>query len=375
MWNYFRQDCKPPLKKWKLSVSLIVFLFLCEDCAYYVWKKQFKREEKTDDAQVLSLLGLIDNPNQALYSFVPGLSRNIGSEQFIESNFITTTSAKPKIVFIHGWNPLERDTDPFTSRTRKIDNIKGTFLNAIIHFQENQGSINTNFDLYLFTYRTSSGVVFNGEGFLTTLKKTFLTSERVIVIAHSMGGLVTRSAMKSQMYVPGLIDGVITLGSPMYGSPFASKTYLRTQSFVSELSSFLIETQGGADLSYTNTGVGQTPIENEKNLVLDYINDHFPYNDLFISYSGILSPSCDGAETFYYTTSCNILTNSSPSFSLNDGIVPENSALLGQIVLRTFRKTGYDHSMMAFQTTSVNDTKSVTFFNEVVTQLNYLVSR
>ncbi|TGL57458.1 hypothetical protein EHQ58_14345 [Leptospira ognonensis] len=360
------------------TFAIILFLssFLFGDCAYYVWKKQFTTDKNTDDALLLSLVGVIENPNQELFFFQPGVSRNLKYEQYLEASLISFPSSKPKLIFIHGWNPLERDTDPFTSRTRKVDNINGTFQNGIIHYQEDLSLAKTKYDLFLFTYRTSNGLIFNADGFLKILKKTFQTSDKVIIVAHSMGGLVTRAAMKSEGYLPNLIDGVVTLGSPMYGSPFASKAYLKSQSFVSELSAFLLETQGGADLSHTNQGLGQTQIENETNLVLDYINQDFPYNQTFVSFAGLLSaPSCAGAETFYYTTGCTVLTNSNPSFVRNDGIVPENSAFLGKSVFKTISKNGYDHSMMAFQTKDIDDTKSKELFEEAILQADLLLAR
>jgi len=357
------------------SKNLILFilsnLFLFESCVYYVWKKEFEKDDRNQNALILSLLDVIQNPNQELFAFIPGPSRNFSDTQFVESSLHTPTD-KPKLIFIHGWNPIERDTDPFTSRIRKIQNIEGTFSNAIIHFQENQNNVNSTFDLYAFTYRTSNGVVFNGEGFLKFLTLKFKISDKIIVVAHSMGGLVTRAAMKSNNYSAGLIDGVITLASPVFGSPFASKKYLANQTFASELSSFLIETQGGTDLGYTNNGNGQIEILEESNVVLDYINNGFIYNSIFVNFSGVLSP-CSGAETFYYTTGCQILSNSSPSFPLNDGIVSENSAMMGNTGIRSFRKTGFDHSMMSFQTKNIDDSSNILYFNEMVTQAKALL--
>jgi len=361
----------------KFGSFILLFLFFIssiQSCAYYVWKKEFTREEKNDPALFLSLAGFIGNPNQALYIFISKSDRQLPHEQFVEVGLSNKTT-KPKIVFIHGWNPLERDLDPFTSRARKIDNIKGTFQNAIIHYQENQQGVKSKYDLYLFTYRTSNAVIFNGEGFVSYLKRTFTKDEKVIVVAHSMGGIVTRAAMRSPQYEAGLIDGVITLASPMYGSPFASDEFLKNQTLVNELSSFLIETQGGTDLGYTNNGTNQIPIGMEFNFVLDSINNGFPYNSLFISYAGILNNDCQGAETFYYQTSCKILTNSTPSFASNDGIVSENSAILGGTVFQHYLKSGYDHSMMAFQTSMIDDTKSVSLFREIILKIDELVSR
>ncbi|GBF49115.1 hypothetical protein LPTSP4_06250 [Leptospira ryugenii] len=335
---------------------------------YYVWKKEFATEERNNEALTLSLLNVIQNPNQELFSFTPALSRDLADWQYQESSLFQS-GEKPKLIYIHGWNPIERDSDPFTSRSRKILNIQGTFKNGIIYFQENLSGVKDQFELYLFTYRTSNGIIFNGEGFNDFLNRKFKPTDKVFVIAHSMGGLVTRAAMKSNRYQKDMIDGVATLASPIFGSPFASKQYMSNNStFVTEITGFLLETQGGSDLTHTNTGLGQSTISGSTNLVLDVLNQDFPYNAKFLTFSGVLT-SCNGAETFYYRTGCQILAQSSPSFPFNDGIVPENSAWMGASGSKRFQINGFDHSMMAFQTTNVDDANAKAYYEQVIREI------
>ncbi|TGN18586.1 lipase family alpha/beta hydrolase [Leptospira idonii] len=354
---------------------LLLLLFSTNQCIYDFYRKEFLSDKKeSDKVLLLSLVDLAPNPNQKLFYFVPGFNRNLPDEQFVDVAFAPQNS-KPKLVFIHGWNPAERDADPTTGDTKKKTNIKSTFLNGIIHFQENQKGAKDKYDLYLYTYRTSNGILLNGRNFVKTLKSTFSVSDKVIVVAHSMGGLVTRSGMISPEYLPFLIDGVVTLASPQFGSPFASSAFLSAYGniAVSELGSYLISTQGGQDLSHTNVGAGQSQIPDAKNQIIDLVNEGFGLNSIFISYSGILS-GCTGQETIYYQTACNTLVSSNLGFNRNDGVVPENSALLGGLSKKGFTFTGYDHSMMAFQTINVNDAKSINLFQAVIDSADELVS-
>nr|WP_232374133.1 hypothetical protein [Leptospira chreensis] len=72
-------------------------------------------------------------------------------------------------------------------------------------------------------------------------------------------------------------------------------------------------------------------------------------------------------ETFYYNTGCNILNNA--GFTQSDGIVPRNSARLGNLTYKQIDIADCDHSMMAFQTTSVDNTKSRNLFTQVITEI------
>lgn len=192
------------------------------------------------------------------------------------------------------------------------------------------------------------------------------------MIAHSMGGIVTRSAMLSSDYEAGLIDGVVTLASPQYGSPFATPNF-SDDPLLKNMVTYLTGTLGGRDLRHTNKGTGQITITGAENDTLDYINTNLTDNSRFISYYGELN-GCTGNETFYYATGCQILSSTNAGFSVNDGIVPGNSAVLGNLTRKQSKFTGYDHSMMAFQTTDVDDLKSLTLFQAVIISVDELLA-
>lgn len=138
-------------------------------CIYDFYKKEFETDKNSNRYFLLAAFGLISNPNHKLFQFLPATSRNLKNEQFIDSNFSEKNNGRPKIIFIHGWNPAERDSILFPV-ILKIENIQNTFRNGIIHYQENISSAKDKYELFLYTYRTSSGVLFNGRNFASVLK-------------------------------------------------------------------------------------------------------------------------------------------------------------------------------------------------------------
>ncbi|TGK86669.1 hypothetical protein EHQ24_03405 [Leptospira noumeaensis] len=350
-------------------IFLIIGGFVFQSCVYDFYRKEFVSEERVNNAALLfAWLGLLPNPNQKLFGFSPGYSRNLSNLQFIGSEFFPKSSKK-KIVLIHGWNPAERDADPITGDEKKIQNIKNTFSNGLIHFQEGRDSANSEFDFYLYTYRTSNSILVNGRQFHSTLRGYFADSDQVYIVAHSMGGLVTRVALSKDVGVLPFVRLVVTLGSPQYGSPFATSSFLGSNPFLNDLGNYLVGTQGGSELGYTNNGTGQMPLAGAENLVLDTLNQSFldtNLNSKFISFAGVMS-NCTVAETFYYNSGCNILSNA--GFTQSDGIVPANSARLGNLTYKQINVADCDHSMMAFQTTNIDDTKSRNLFTQVITEI------
>ncbi|MCW7492160.1 putative lipase [Leptospira sp. 2 VSF19] len=355
----------------KLSTFVFFFIgiFVFQSCIYDFYRKEFVSEKKKNyELLLLAWLGLMQNPNQKLFGFVPGFSRNLSDAQFVSSDYFAKTGKK-KIIFIHGWNPAERDSDPVTNDEKKIQNIKNTFSNGMIHFQEGRESAISEFDLYLYTYRTSNSILVNGRQFHSTLRSQFSDSDQVYIVAHSMGGLVTRMALAPENGFLPFVRLVVTLASPQFGSPFATPSFLNSNPFLNELGSYLVGTQGGSELGHTNQGVGQTNLAGANNPVLDALNQSYlssGLNGRFVSFAGVMS-DCNVGEAEYYKAGCSILNNA--SFTQSDGIVPINSALLGNLSYKQIQVADVDHSMMAFQTKNVDDTKSRNLFMSVISEI------
>lgn len=78
------------------------------------------------------------------------------------------------------------------------------------------------YKLYTFSYQTDLSIQANGLKLATALKAAF-DEQQAVVIAHSMGGLVTRSAMVHHAGIGARIGGVITLGTPHHGTVAVQK--------------------------------------------------------------------------------------------------------------------------------------------------------
>lgn len=105
-------------------INLIVFSFVFQTCIYDFYRKEFVSEkQKNDEVLLLALLGILPNPNQKLFGFIPGTSRNLSNSQFLNAEWFPKSNKK-KLVFVHGWNPAERDSDPITNDEKKFKILK-----------------------------------------------------------------------------------------------------------------------------------------------------------------------------------------------------------------------------------------------------------
>ncbi|MEM7182925.1 MAG: alpha/beta hydrolase [Spirochaetota bacterium] len=362
---------KPKYTKVLLLLSCVGFLLSCN-----LFNAVSERKKKRDEEQRNLLLLLFPEAaesNHALYRYVPDGTTNLPTvEQFTEIAVASKTS-KTKIVLIHGWDASERSTDAVTGKTKKVENINATWQYAFQFYNIDVASAQTNYDLYAFTYRTSETVASNGERFVESLNSAFEATDKVVVLAHSMGGLVTRAAMYSSSNTNDIIDIVVTLGTPYYGSPFASSEYQAGLGVLGDLASFLTATNGGQDLAHTNNGTGQTSISGATNTYLDTLNANTDRDNRFYPYVGVLS-SCDSAKSGeIYSTGCSTLKNNSPAFNQSDGIVPYNSAIMADksvnFDLATMAEFNFDHKMLAFNIPSDEVTASA-FFTEVMQKID-----
>ncbi len=329
-------------------------------------------KKKSNDIVAWLLLYLNSEANHELYKYIedPLQQSTSSTAQFVVSS-IATKSSKTKVVLIHGWDYSERSSDLPSSLDKKVAQITSTWSSALNYYNKDTAASRTNFDFYAFTYRTSDSISKNGARLAEKLNTTFTASDKVIVVASSMGGLVTRYAMYDAKNTGDVIDYAVTLGTPHYGSPFASSAYQVSSATLAETISFLTNTDGGRGLSHTNKGDGQTSITNASNAELDSLNANTSRDSRFYPYVGDLSSDCNAAKTSaVLIAGCSVLKSGTPAFTATDGIVPINSAKMANKVSATqvTTKTGFDHLMLTFKIAS-DSTLSETFFTEVMTKI------
>lgn len=203
----------------------------------------------------------------------------------------------------------------------------------LFYSEEHQISsdLRNKYQLYTFSYQTDLGVNGNGELLASTLQATF-GQRSVQVLAHSMGGLVARSAMVQH---GANIGGVITLGTPHHGTVIAEGI----AAVVDKLACiFATDAQGALDLqwdSFNNPSLGCT---NEFLCGPSGLNTVDQNQSKYITYAGELGNNplaCSnpiGIVTNFLDSLllCNqglILTTLGPVIGFgNDGIVPKQSA-------------------------------------------------
>lgn len=366
------------MKKWFVLLWLVVATINCNLINTVSERKNNDKKEEALTGLIFLAYPQIVESNHALYRYVPANDTNLPTtEQFVDVA-VDSKSTKPKLILVHGWDASEKSTDAITGKTKKVENINATWQYAFKFYNANMASVQTNYDLYAFTYRTANTIASNGERLINLLNHTFSKEDQVIIIAHSMGGLVSRAAIYHGNNSNDVIDTVVTLATPYYGSPYASSQYQAEIGVIGDLASFLVSTEGGKNLAHTNNGNGQTTIDGATNTYLDSLNANTDKNDRFYPYAGVLS-SCSSAKSGdVYSTGCSTLKTKSPAFNQNDGIVPYNSAKMADRAVNfdalTMIEANFDHSMMSFNIPS-DETLAGLFFTEVIQKIDSIQTK
>ncbi|MCB1193407.1 MAG: alpha/beta hydrolase [Leptospiraceae bacterium] len=354
----------------KLLLSLLVFTIA--GCSFFSTKSNGGKNKFLQLIALVLFNATQQDLNNKLYKYIAGIPYSTPSTaQFVDPSNLNKTT-KTKVVLIHGWDYEEKASDPITSHDQKVANILETWQTALGYYDLNISSVQDNYDFYTFTYRTANSVEFNGKNFIKHLNSAFTKDDKVILLAHSMGGLVSRTAVYDSANTNDIIDYVVSLGTPYYGSPFSSSAYQESSGIIGDLAKFLTGTDGGKSLAHTNTGDGQISISGASNDFLDSLNSQTGKDSIFYPYAGKLS-SCSNAKSgTIFSQGCTALQSGTPQFTESDGIVPVNSAQMSnKVTSNVTYKTDFDHSMLSFTIPS-DTTLASQFFSEVIAKIDTL---
>lgn len=127
------------------------------------------------------------------------------------------------LILIHGWNSGSRNWGKF-SKWWKTDN------------SPRNAQLRERFKLYRFSYNSLRSIADNGDVFAQLVEKTLGQQQKFVIIGHSMGGLVARSAIenftrKTPNFAARLVR-LITLSTPHHGSPQANTAWLQNFSLI-----------------------------------------------------------------------------------------------------------------------------------------------
>ena len=243
-----------------------------------------------------------------LWYLQTGINNNPTDPSYVSlATTANVTSGRKKLILIQGWQVADEDEGSLPSETELKSRILGTWQ----HFLESSeyAAKNTTYDIYAFTYLSSNMVSQNGARFRNRLDNLFRSETGTVnVLAHSMGGLVTRYAVYEGDQAT-YFNNVVTLGTPFHGSPWASPQF-QASNVLGSLATFFTGTSGGAALAYDNVN---GDLSGASNAELSYLNSLTSRDSAFVKY--------------YYGT----VTNSSPSFAVSsiDSILSSACTSLG----------------------------------------------
>lgn len=228
---------------------------------------------------------------------------------------------KKKLILIHGWQPKDRDSNPIPSeqdlKVRLVEDIwKEVFESSFFI-----NLFSKDYEVYFYTYLTSSSVPSNGSRLRDILDTYFLNCSNNYILAHSMGGLVVRDALY-QRDTPLQIQEIFVLGTPFHGSPWASLEFQENKTPLGDYAAFLTESEGGKNLAWDNF---DSSINGARNSYLESMNSKNGKDFLITAFYGELDKNASGYSGNYnwLNLACNELGT---KFSPSDCIVPVQSA-------------------------------------------------
>jgi pimeloyl-ACP methyl ester carboxylesterase len=260
---------------------------------------------------------------------------------------------------IHGWSPNGKPAPP-----------GGGGWSNFRSYLSNDSQLHRHFKPYLVRY-WSNAVSINeiAAQLRNAMESNGLHEKKVILLVHSMGGLVARSYMNEHAFRSGryanrncgdLVKLLITLGSPHHGSPMANGPARDAKvNLLLKIALTAIETAAFRETRYNEVNRSDMRWDNydrlfdyqkfsdEKNTWLENLNKLTLYDDRTIAYVAsaqgkfLLPPYANNTEEYQMST---YLINASFGFE-NDGIVPVQSGSFEGHNLKSKRFfSGYNHS-------------------------------
>jgi triacylglycerol esterase/lipase EstA (alpha/beta hydrolase family) len=262
------------------------------------------------------------------------------------------------LLLVHGWSFDGKPAAP-----------GGGYWNNFINYLLNDPELRNFYKPYYVKYWSNAVPVQNlGQLLRDKVEQAGFNNKEIAIIAHSMGGLVSRSFMNENSYTTGkYIDKkcgenvklLVTLSSPHHGSPMANGPARNDKvNFLLQLTMSLVEENAFKETKYNEVNrsdlrwdnydnlLNYTKYPNEKNDWLVNLNSNTTYDSKLICYAGTVTGklllSINTVEEQYEVGS--YLMKQAFGFD-NDGIVPiKSSTFDGHTPKRIRRFSEYNHA-------------------------------
>jgi len=247
------------------------------------------------------------------------------------------------VVYLHGWKPGRDDCVTFD---RYFDpNEEGSALFAHLNREDGLAAAAK---YWRYTYASYKAIDDSAELLVSKLKAQFTENDHVVLVGHSMGGLVARAAAE-RYEADTYVDRIITLGTPHYGSKAATVDFWKRggvpieTSFVYGLAPDPLLSQGtrslqpGSDffegLKRFGSGAGTVPLST-------FAGDIGPGSNYDCLHDFLFTP---GFSCISYQVADEIFREQLEEEG-SDGAVPYSSARLNDDFHESEFGIGYDHT-------------------------------
>ncbi|KKW02786.1 MAG: Serine hydroxymethyltransferase [Parcubacteria group bacterium GW2011_GWA1_49_11] len=270
-------------------------------------------------------------------------STGAGQVSLIDGNLNAPLGGKTPLILVHGWNPNGIPAGP-----------QSASWDRFVSYFYQDASLRGRFKLYFFNYYSneiSVGLLGSYLGYLTDLggyyDASFLVSKPVL-LAHSMGGLVSRAYMNEYAVQIGPQSGqlggekvarLITLAAPHHGSPMANGNARDSRAgavYGSALTTFDVlfyavgpgfTQKNRTDLRWDNYDglFNYSSYSGERNTWLENLNASTAYDSKITAYGGVTNRASDCVVSDPLCWGSIVMRN---GIGLeNDGVVPLGSSL------------------------------------------------
>jgi len=168
------------------------------------------------------------------------------------------------LLLIHGWQAVEVNAERNPAILRDYDHNEFEYWHNFIDYYLTTPELYTRYKLYTYHYASYKHISYNGEilkELLDELKQNYNTvlgralwEDKLVIIGHSMGGLVARSMIEEHQGLGANAENLqklITLDTPHHGSHGANQAH-----WSSDLADFIgskdLGTAGSVDLIWDN---------------------------------------------------------------------------------------------------------------------------
>jgi pimeloyl-ACP methyl ester carboxylesterase len=310
-----------------------------EDIVYFkisgMLLKEFLKGQKFD--KLVIEFNLVRNPDYQKKAFESRfyLLKYQNGVFTMTQNVTPPPAGQRPVIIIHGWQ-LPSWSEDYESYVRGVSEGIVKYLTSL--------GLENKYEFYGFAYDPDYDIYYYSAPALAQyISRYFGSSDSIILIAHSMGGIVARVYNKYYRNKP--VKTIITLGTPHHGTPFANLIFGGyVVPFVVPINPWL-----RWDNLYWTWAMYVHFYLFDGNPYLDALNYNYPNWARLHAFSGY---SISSSHPFYYVSGDGLLRFM--GFGDNDGLIPLSSARADNYSPIRWYFYDTDHSELTSKSTVLN---------------------